>query len=428
MLLSRYFLPTLKENRSDAGVISHNYLLRGGFIRPLASGIYNWLPAGLRVLNNIRRVIDLEMTQSGALEVLMSLIQPASLWLESGRYDDYGAEMLRIKDRHDRDMLFGPTHEEAMTDIFRNNVKSYKDLPLHFYHIQWKFRDEVRPRFGLMRGREFLMKDGYSFDKNYEDARATYKTVFLAYLRIFRRLGLMAVPLRADNGAIGGDLSHEFHILADTGESGLFFEDAFMERLKCIDDKLFDDIDNYYAATDDVHCKDNSDTDIKEKRGIEVGHIFYFGTKYTESMNAAVQGADGKFFFPHMGSYGIGVSRLLPAIVEAFHDRDGIIWPEIIAPFKVAVLNLKQHDSQCCRIAESIYQKLINANIDAIYDDTDDSSGIKISRTRLIGIPKQIMVGNRAVNEGKIECKKRSNDEIIECSLDNVIEALQRLT
>ncbi|MDX1580500.1 MAG: proline--tRNA ligase, partial [Alphaproteobacteria bacterium] len=354
MRLSRYFLPTLKETPSEAQIVSHRLMLRAGMVRQSAAGIYSWLPMGFRVLRKIEQIVREEQDRAGAQELLMPTIQSADLWRESGRYDDYGKEMLRITDRHERDLLYGPTNEELITDIFRDNVRSYKDLPLNLYHIQWKFRDEIRPRFGVMRGREFLMKDNYSFDLDQEGARNSYFNMFVAYLRTFARLGLPTVPVRADSGAIGGDLSHEFHILAETGESQVFYDSAFeaysLDQLANADRGLAEELADLYAAADEMHKPEACDLPeekLRHRRGIEVGHIFYFGTKYSEAMRAVVAGPDGEQIPVEMGSYGVGVSRLVGAIIEASHDDRGIIWPEAVAPFKVGLINLKPADDSC---------------------------------------------------------------------------------
>ncbi|MBM3580090.1 MAG: proline--tRNA ligase, partial [Alphaproteobacteria bacterium] len=345
------------------------------------------------------------MDKAGALEVLMPTIQPAELWIESGRYDAYGKEMLRIKDRHDRDMLYGPTHEEVITDIFRNNISSYKDLPKNFYQIHWKFRDEIRPRFGLMRGREFLMKDSYSFDLNEEMAKKTYDLMYETYFKIFRRMGLKPMAVRADTGAIGGDLSHEFHILADTGESAIYY------------DKHFDDLNldfaeakNLYAMADEMHVPEKCPIPVNQlasRRGIEVGHIFNSGLKYTKAMETAVMGSTSEKIYPNCGCYGIGVSRVVAAAIEANHDEIGIIWPKEIAPFQNIIINLRPGDAKCDRLSEELYAKLP----DTLYDDTKASLGQKFSIADLIGIPTQIIVGPKTAAEGKIEVKNRRTGE-----------------
>jgi prolyl-tRNA synthetase len=351
MRLSQYFLPTLRETPKEAQIVSHRLMLRAGMIQQSSAGIYSWLPLGLKVMRKIEQIVREEQNRAGAVELLMPTIQPAELWQESGRYDDYGLEMLRIKDRHDRDMLFGPTNEEQITDIFRTHVKSYRALPLNLYHIQWKFRDEVRPRFGIMRGREFLMKDAYSFALNAEAARTEYNKMFVSYLLTFKRLGLTAIPMEADTGPIGGDMSHEFVILADTGESEVFCHkdwlnyslDAGEVDYQADLQPIVDRFTSLYAVTDEKHdastCPVKAD-DLVTTRGIEVGHIFYFGDKYSAPMGAMVTDDKGKSSAPHMGSYGIGVSRLVGGIIEASHDDKGIIWPESVAPFDVAVVNL----------------------------------------------------------------------------------------
>ena len=434
MRLSRYFMPTLRENPTEAQIVSHRLMLRAGMIRQSSAGIYSWLPLGLRVLRNIERIVREEQNAAGCQELLMPTIQPADLWRESGRYDDYGKEMLRITDRHDRDMLFGPTNEELITDIFRNSVKSYRDLPQLLYHIQWKFRDEVRPRFGIMRGREFLMKDSYSFDLDYEGARRAYNKMFVAYLRTFARMGLKAIPMAADTGPIGGDLSHEFIILADTGESEVFCHadyldfDPLMRGVDYNDDlqPVVDEWTSLYAATDEKHDPTAfADQVPSEKamhtRGIEVGHIFYFGTKYSEAMGATVQRTDGSEVPVEMGSYGIGVSRLVGAIIEASHDEAGIIWPESVAPFRVGLINLKAEDSATSETCERLYSGLTSAGVEVLYDDTDDRAGVKFATSELIGTPWQLVVGPRGVASGHVEVKSRKGDVNEEISIDSVI-------
>jgi prolyl-tRNA synthetase len=423
MRLSRYFLPILRETPKEADIVSHRLMLRAGMLRQEAAGIYAFLPLGLRVLQKVCQIVREEQDRAGAIEMLMPTIQSADLWRESGRYDDYGKEMLRIKDRHEREMLFGPTNEEMITDIFRSYVRSYKDLPLNLYHIQWKFRDEVRPRFGLMRGREFLMKDAYSFDVDPAGARHSYNKMFVAYLRTFARLGLKSIPMRADTGPIGGELSHEFIILADTGESEVFCHKDFLDFEVPGDGVDFDDVagvqgivdqwTSLYAATSDMHDASAfgalPESSKVSARGIEVGHIFHFGTKYSEPMKAVVAGPDGTERPVHMGSYGIGPSRLVAAIIEASHDDAGIIWPESVAPFKVAILNLKQGNSDTDAACERLYRDLQGKGIDVLYHDLDERPGSKFATADLIGIPWQVLVGPKGLAEGKLEIKKRAD-------------------
>ncbi len=421
MRLSRYFLPILREPPREAEIVSHRLMLRAGMMRQEAAGIYAFLPLGFRVLQKICAIVREEQDRSGAIELLMPTIQSADLWRESGRYDAYGKEMLRIKDRHDRDMLYGPTNEEMITEIFRAYVKSYKDLPLNLYHIQLKFRDEVRPRFGLMRGREFLMKDAYSFDIDQAGAQHSYNKMFVAYLRTFARLGLKSIPMRAETGPIGGNLSHEFIILAQTGESEVFCHKDYLDLPVPGGDVNFDDVGglqkivdkwtSQYAATSDMHEADKfaaipADAQVSA-RGIEVGHIFYFGTKYSEPMKATVTTHDGKDVPVHMGSYGIGPSRLVAAIIEASHDDAGIIWPEAVAPFKVMLLNLKQGDASTDGACEQLYRDLTAKGVDVLYDDRDERAGGKFATADLVGIPWQILVGPKGLAEGKVEVKKR---------------------
>jgi prolyl-tRNA synthetase len=423
MRLSRYFLPILRETPKEAEIVSHRLMLRAGMLRQEAAGIYAFLPLGLRVLKKICDIVREEQDRSGAIEMLMPTIQSADLWKESGRYDDYGKEMLRIQDRHERQMLYGPTNEEMITDIFRAYVRSYKDVPLNLYHIQWKFRDEVRPRFGLMRGREFLMKDAYSFDLDQAGAKHSYNKMFVAYLRTFARMGLKAIPMVADTGPIGGNLSHEFIILADTGESEVFCHRQYLDFAVPDEHVNFDDIGglqkivdqwtSLYAATSEKHDSaafDSLPADMKvSARGIEVGHIFYFGTKYSEPMKAVVQGPDGTERTVHMGSYGIGPSRLVAAIIEAYHDEAGIKWPESVAPFKIVLLNLKQGDGATDRACERIYDALRAAGIEVLYHDLDERPGSKFATADLIGIPWQILVGPKGLASGQVELKRRAD-------------------
>ncbi len=434
MKLSQYFLPLLKETPASAEIASHRYMLRAGMIKQHSAGIYSWLPLGLKVMRKIEQIVREEQNRAGAVEMLMPTIQPAELWRESGRYNDYGKEMLRIKDRAGRDLLYGPTNEEMLTDIFRTFIRSYKELPQLLYHIQWKFRDEVRPRFGVMRGREFLMKDTYSFDIDKNAARHSYNKMFIAYLNTFARLGLKAVPMRADTGPIGGDLSHEFLILADTGESEVFCHKDLVDMQAPGTDvdfnsdlqELVDKRTSLYARTDEMHAPKEFEKQVPEDkrlsaRGIEVGHIFYFGDKYSKAMGAKVMGADGAEHYVQMGSYGIGVSRLVGGIIEASHDDNGIIWPKSVAPFGAGIINLKTGDNECDKLAEYVYQNLVNAGIDPLYDDKNDRGGVKFSRMDLIGLPYQIVIGPRGVKEGVVEVKTRKTGERKNLSPDEAV-------
>jgi prolyl-tRNA synthetase len=435
MRLSHSFVPTLKETPSEAQIASHRLMLRAGLVRQTSAGIYAWLPMGFRVLKNIECIVREEQDAAGAQEILMPTIQPAELWRESGRYDGYGKEMLRILDRHDREMLYGPTNEEMITDLFRQSVKSYRELPQILYHIQWKFRDEVRPRFGVMRGREFLMKDAYSFDLDYPGAVLSYRKMMLAYMRTFQRMGLKAIPMEAESGPIGGDLSHEFIILAPTGESQVFYDAAFEE----IDymtrgaggfshgnaddlERFFKEMTTHYAATDEKHdaaaWERVAPERRREGRGIEVGHIFYFGTKYSKSMGCTVATPDGKPVHPEMGSYGIGVSRLVGAVIEASHDDAGIIWPDSIAPFKATILNLRRGDAACDALCENLYAKL---GATALYDDREERAGGKFADADLMGHPWQILVGPRGAAAGKVELKRRATGERLELSPEDAL-------
>jgi len=426
MKLSQYFLPTLKENPIDATVVSHQLMIRAGMIRQTASGIYTWLPLGLKVLRKVEKIIKEEMDKAGALEILMPTIQPAELWIESGRFDAYGKEMLRIKDRHDRDILYGPTHEEVVTDIFRKNVTSYKDLPKNLYQIHWKFRDEIRPRFGLMRGREFLMKDSYSFDIDEVSAKKTYNLMYETYFKIFRKMGLKPMAVKADTGAIGGDLSHEFHLLADTGESAIYYDKKFDELSKL---KTFDitQMQSMYAMADEMHVAEKCPIPAEQlasRRGIEVGHIFNFGLKYSKAMEASVMGANGEKIYPNMGSYGIGASRVVAAAIEANHDQNGIIWPKELAPFQIALINVRSGDELCDKVCEEIYNKFQEQNIEVIYDDTKASLGQKLSIADLIGIPTQIIVGPKSAAAGKVEVKDRKSGEKNEIEISEILKFL----
>lgn len=431
MRLSQYFLPVLKETPKEAQIASHRLMLRAGMIQQSSAGIYSWLPLGKKVLDKIAQIVREEQNRAGAIEIMMPTIQPAELWQESGRYDDYGAEMLRITDRHERDMLYGPTNEEQVTDIFRAHVRSYKALPLNLYHIQWKFRDEVRPRFGIMRGREFLMKDAYSFDTDAEAARRAYNRMFVSYLKTFARMGLTAIPMEADTGPIGGDMSHEFIILAETGESGVYFHKDWLDTdlVTSVDyaedlQPVVDKFTSLYARADEKHDPDNCPVaadDLMSLRGIEVGHIFYFGEKYSEPMGASVAGPDGKNVPVHMGSYGIGVSRLVGGIIEASHDDKGIIWPRAVAPFDVAVVNLKPDDDACGACAEDLYARLSAAGGDPLLDDRDERPGAKLASIDLIGIPWQIVVGPRGMASGVVEVKNRATGETAEVSPESAL-------
>ncbi|MBR0664131.1 proline--tRNA ligase [Roseomonas hellenica] len=434
MRLSRAFLPTLKETPAEAQIASHRLMLRAGLVRQTSAGIYAWLPAGLRVLRKVEQIVREEQDRAGAQEILMPTIQPAELWRESGRYDDYGKEMLRIKDRHERDMLYGPTNEEMVTDIFKGFAKSYRDLPRNLYHIQWKFRDEVRPRFGVMRGREFLMKDAYSFDLTKEGAEHSYRQMFVAYLRTFARMGLKAIPMRADTGPIGGNLSHEFIILAETGESQVFVSQDLLDY-----DVLADTPDylgdlspivnfwtSHYAATEEMHDEaawaQVPEAKRVSARGIEVGHIFFFGTKYSAPLGLSVQGPDGKPVAPEMGSYGIGISRLVGAIIEASHDEAGIIWPDAVAPFSAAILNLKPGDAGCDALCEQLYAAL---SPEAVYDDREERAGVKFNDADLSGHPWQAVVGPRGAAAGRVELKRRATGERAELSLEDAVARIK---
>ena len=441
MRLTRYFLPVMKETPADAQIVSHRYMLRAGMIRQQAAGIYSWLPVGFKVLKRIEQIVHEEQQRAGHLPVLMPTIQPADLWQESGRYNAYGPEMLRIRDRHDRDMLFGPTNEEMITDIFRGYVSSYKSLPLTLYHIQWKFRDEIRPRFGVMRGREFLMKDGYNFDLTKEDALHAYNRLLVTYLRTYERMGLKAIPMRADSGPIGGDDTHEFLILAETGESDVFYDSAVMDlhlgdRVVDYDDHaackaVMDEFTGPYARTDETH-DDDLFLEIPEARrrrgkGIEVGQIFYFGTKYSEPMGAVVVNDAGERVPVHMGSHGIGVSRLLGAIIEASHDENGIIWPEGVTPFHCGIGNLKQGDAEADRACEDLYAALVAKGLEPLYDDREERAGGKFATMDLIGLPWRITVGPRGLKNGVVELTSRRTGDSEELPPEKAVARLAEI-
>ncbi|WP_146590859.1 proline--tRNA ligase [Puniceibacterium confluentis] len=421
MRLSRYFMPVLRETPAEAQIVSHRYMLRAGMIKQAAAGIYSWLPLGYRVLRNIERIVHEEQQRAGHIPMLMPTLQSADLWKESGRYDAYGPEMLRIKDRQDRDMLYGPTNEEMITDIFRSHVGSYKDLPMTLYHIQWKFRDEMRPRFGVMRGREFLMKDGYNFDLTKEDALHAYNRHLVSYLRSYERMGLQAIPMRADSGPIGGDDTHEFLVLADTGESEVFYDSDITELKfgdRTIDydsveqcQAVLEEFTSRYARTDETHdaalFNEVPEARRRVARGIEVGQIFYFGTKYSAAMGATVVDETGAKVPVHMGSHGIGVSRLLGAIIEASHDDKGIIWPEGVTPFHCGIVNLRQGDTEADAACQSLYDALTALGLEPLYDDRDERAGAKFATMDLIGLPWRITVGPRGLKNGVVELTSR---------------------
>ena len=436
MRLSRYFLPVLKETPAEAQIASHRLMLRAGMIKQASAGIYSWLPLGFKVLRKLENIVHEEQQRAGHVAMLMPTLQSADLWRESGRYDAYGPEMLRIKDRQDREMLYGPTNEEMITDIFRSYVKSYKDVPLTLYHIQWKFRDEMRPRFGVMRGREFLMKDGYNFDLTKEDALHAYNRHLVSYLRTYERMGLQAIPMRADSGPIGGDNTHEFLVLAETGESEVFYDSEITEltfgdreidydsREQC--QAILEEFTSRYARTDETHDEAVWAGVPEERRrvarGIEVGQIFYFGTKYSEAMGATVQGPDGKQVPVEMGSHGIGVSRLIGAIIEANHDDKGIIWPEGVTPFHVGIVNLKSGDAEADAACESLYKAFESKGLEPLYDDRDERAGGKFATMDLIGLPWRITVGPRGLKNGVVELTCRRTGESEELSPEAAIE------
>jgi prolyl-tRNA synthetase len=438
MLRTRFPVPTQKDDPAEAQIVSHRLMLRAGLVRQASAGIYSWLPMGFRVLKKIEDIVRAEQNAAGAVEVLMPTIQAADLWKASGRYEDYGLEMLRITDRHEREMLYGPTNEEQICEIAAEFLKSYRDLPKNLYHIQWKFRDELRPRFGVMRGREFLMKDNYSFDVDAAASRLSYHRMFLAYLRTFQALGLTSIPVRAESGPIGGDMSHEFVILADTGESGVFCDRGILDHP--VPGPVYDDpeelqriVDQWtgpYAATDDMHEPERFEREVPEERrvearGIEVGHVFYFGTKYSEKLGVVVDLPDGSRVPVEMGSYGIGVSRLVGAIIEAGHDDRGILWPASVAPFQVGLANLRQNDPACAECASAMYDALTGAGVEVLYDDRDERAGTKLADLDLLGFPWQVVVGPRGVAQGVVELRARATGESAEVSPEDALQRIQ---
>ena len=436
MLLTRFFLPVLKENPKEAEIISHIYMLRAGMIQQSASGIYSWLPLGKIVLEKITEICRQEMLKAGANEILMPTLQSAEIWQESGRYEDYGKEMLRIKDRNSRDLLYGPTNEELVTEIFRTHIKSYKELPLNLFHIQWKFRDELRPRFGVMRGREFLMKDAYSFDFDYNSSIKSYNLMFIAYMQLFKKMGLKAIPMKADTGPIGGDLSHEFIIIADTGESEVYVEKellTFEGSLSNINyfDGLQEEVNKYtsfYAATEEKHDKsnfDNKDNTLIKTRGIEVGHIFHFGQKYSLPMKAAITDSEGRSIPVFMGSYGVGLSRLVGAIIEANHDQNGIIWPKEITPWDYNIINLKNGEIECDNICLKLYNIIKDNKLKVLYDNTEERAGAKLARADLIGLPYQIIIGPKGIKDQLYDLKCRKSGDISRLSYNELLNFLQ---
>ena len=439
MKRSNLFLPTLKENPTEAKITSHRLMLRSGMVRQSSSGIYSWLPMGLKVLKNIEKIIRLEQDLI-AQELLMPTIQDSEIWKKSGRFNDYGKEMLTFIDRHEHQLLYGPTNEELITDIFSKNIMSYKSLPLCLYHIQWKFRDEIRPRFGVMRGREFLMKDAYSFDISKEDAIKCYNRMFLSYLRIFNKMELKAIPVSADTGPIGGDLSHEFIILADTGESEVYLDKNILkEEIPNINyndskgiSKLVDTLTSFYAAADDKYDEVEYMNNVSENnrlktKGIEVGHLFYFGSKYSIPLEAKVNSKEGKVVPVEMGSYGIGVSRLVGAIIDAHHDDKGICWPESVSPFLIGIVNLRQNDIECSNLSDTIYNNLLSKDVSVLYDDRDEGAGIKLAEMDLIGVPWQIRIGPRGIKNGNFELLQRKTGDITEIKVKDMEKTINKL-
>ena len=437
MFLSKLFIPISKDIPTEAKIKSHQLMLRTGMIRQASAGIYSWLPLGFKVMKKIEKVIREEQNSIGAQEMLMPTIQSADIWKESGRYEDYGEEMLRISDRQKREMLYGPTNEEQITEIFRTSIKSYKLLPQIFYHIQWKFRDELRPRFGVMRCREFYMKDAYSFDINEQDAELSYNKMFFSYLKTFNRLGLKSIPMKAETGPIGGDLSHEFIILAETGESKIFADkrvfDVQIENYKNERNslkKMRDDFSKFYAVTDEKFKSEDFNNNVKkdnqlQTKGIEVGHIFYFGDKYSKPMNCSVDSKDGKKIFVKMGSYGIGVSRLVAAIIEAKFSNEKMKWPREVSPFDVVIIPvINKNDNSNVEKAKILYKSLIEKGIDVLFDDIDENISNKFKKHDLIGIPYQIIVGSKTTKD-KFEFKEVGQEpQVLE--INKIINLLKK--
>ena len=435
MLLSQFFLPVLKENPKEAEIASHVLMLKAGMIQQSSSGIYSWLPLGKKILDKITTICNKEMINAGSNEILMPTLQSADIWKESGRYEDYGKEMLRITDRNQRDLLYGPTNEELVTEIFRTHIKSYKELPLILFHSQWKFRDELRPRFGVMRGREFLMKDAYSFDVDYVSSIKSYNKMFVAYMHLFKKMGLKAIPMKADTGPIGGNLSHEFIIMAETGESEVYLEKEFLnfdvlsDKVNYEDDLqgIVDKYTSFYAATEEKHNPKNfinKDNSLIKARGIEVGHIFHFGQKYSTPMKANVNNDKGQNNPVYMGSYGVGLSRLVGAVIEANHDKKGIIWPKQITPWDYNIINLKKGDDQCDQVCSNLYLFLSKKSDSVLYDDTYDRVGVKLAKADLIGLPYQIIVGPNGIKDQLFDFKDRKSGEINKLSYNELLNFL----
>lgn len=426
MLLSKYFLPVLKEHPQEAQVVSHSLMLRAGMIKQQSAGIYSWLPLGLKALKNVEDIIRFNMNVVNCVELLMPCVQPADLWIESGRFEVYGKDLLRLNDRHDKQMLFGPTNEEMITDIFRTHIQSYKDLPKNLYHIQWKFRDEIRPRFGVMRGREFLMKDAYSFDIDKESAIKSYNEMYISYIRTFNDLGLMVIPVAADNGPMGGSLSHEFHVVANTGESTLYYDKKFDVLGEDLVENI-EELKSLYAVSDEKYIPSECslpEGELMVRKGIEVGHIFYIGDKYSKSMKAFVNDKHGSLVPVEMCCYGIGISRLVAAIIEANHDEKGIIWPISMAPFKVSIINLNIDDEKCDRVSKYVYNYLKHLKIEVLYDDTDERPGSKFATHDLIGSPWQILIGKRNVVNDMIEMKHRRSGEVEMMQIETALKTI----
>ena len=429
MKLSEYFLKPRKDTPSDATLISHKLMIKSSMIKQTTSGIYTWLPLGLKVLQKIEDIVRTVHNRDGCQELLMPTIQSSNIWKKSGRYDDYGPEMLKFYDRNKKELLYGPTNEELVTEVFKEYINSYKDLPKNLYQIQWKFRDEIRPRFGVMRCREFLMKDNYSFDLTKQDAEKSYNTMFKCYLEIFEKIGLKVIPVMADPGAIGGDLSHEFHLISESGDTNIFYDKKIGDINNLNYRSSFDLLRNLYSVTEEEYNK-KKEIDLNKlikTKGIEVGHIFYFGTKYSEKLGASVLDSKGKKINVEMGSYGIGISRLVAAIIESSHDEKGIIWPKNISPFTVGLINLNNKSKELVKISNDLYNYLIKNNIDVLYDDTIERPGEKFANMDLIGIPSQIIIGEKSFKENCVEIKDRKTNKLIKVKIEAFDEIIKNI-
>ena len=429
MRLSHYFLKPRKDAPSDATLISHKLMIKSSMIKQTTSGIYAWLPLGLKVLKKIEDIIRKFHNLYGCQELLMPTIQSSSIWKKSERYNDYGPEMLKFRDRNKKELLYGPTNEELITEIFKEYINSYKDLPKNLYQIQWKFRDEIRPRYGVMRCREFLMKDNYSFDISKNDAEKSYDNMFKCYLEIFNEIGINVIPVKADPGAMGGDLSHEFHLISKSGDTDIYYDKKIGDINGLNARNSFKLLRNLYSVTKDEYKKkqDLDASKLIKTKGIEIGHIFYFGTKYSDKLDAYVLNEKGQKINVEMGSYGIGISRLVAAIIESSHDEKGIIWPKNISPFNVGLINLNNKNKELIRIADKLYDYLKKNNIDVLYDDTNERPGEKFANIDLIGVPSQIILGENSLKENSVEIKNRKTKKIIKIKIKNMNEIIKKI-